>query len=150
MEDIKDIIQRYDESGRSLIESHYIISKDILIASASLLGILISLTNTTNDCYLARVFFVLSLLLLSLGILMVGISMFSKLSTDRYCLSRSMWMLNCARDKKEYIEPGFKKTKISFYKALIAGIFLLISSMVTLVIFIAIRNDIFNYSGSGL
>ena len=103
MEDIKDIIQRYDESGRSLIESHYIISKDILIASASLLGILISLTNTTNDCYLARVFFVLSLLLLSLGILMVGISMFSKLSTDRYCLSRSMWMLNCARDKKEYI-----------------------------------------------
>lgn len=81
---------------------------------------------------------------------MVGISMFSKLSTDRYCLSRSMWMLNCARDKKEYIEPEFKKTKISFYKALIAGIFLLISSMVTLVIFIAIRNDIFNYSGSGL
>lgn len=145
MEDIKDIIQRYDESGRSLVESHYIISKDILIASASLLGILISLTNTTNDCYWARVFFVFSLFLLSLGILMVGISMFSKLSTDRYRLSRSMWMLYCARDNKEYAEPNFKKSRISFYKALIVGIILLTSSMVTLVIFVAIRNGIFNY-----
>lgn len=150
MENIQDVIHKYDESGRSLIESHYAVSKDILIASASLLGILISLTNTTNDCYWARVFFVLSLLLLSLGILMVGISMFSKLSTDRYRLSRSMWMLNCVRDKKEYVEPKLKKTRISFYMALITGIILLIGSMVTLVIFIAIRNDIFNYPGFGL
>ena len=90
METVKDVISSYNESGRSLVDSHYTISKDILIASASLLGILISLTNTTNDCYWARLFFVLSLVLLSLGILMIGISMFSKLSTDRYRLSRSI------------------------------------------------------------
>lgn len=29
MENINDIIQRYDESRRSLVESHYVISKDI-------------------------------------------------------------------------------------------------------------------------
>lgn len=150
METVKDIISSYNESGRSLVDSHYTISKDILIASASLLGILISLTNTTNDCYWARLFFVLSLVLLSLGILMIGISMFSKLSTDRYRLSRSIWRLNCIRNNMEYSEPNYKKGSISFYTALIAGIILLVSSMVTLVIFVAIRNDIFNYSGSGL
>lgn len=152
METVKDVISNYNESGRLLVESHYTISKDILIASASLLGILISLTNTTNDCYWARLFFVLSLVLLSLGILMIGISMFSKLSTDRYRLSRSMWRLNCIRDNVEYSEPNYnyKKRSISFYTALVAGIILLVSSMVTLVIFVAIRNDIFNYSGSGL
>ncbi|MCS3182649.1 hypothetical protein NXU83_14065 [Bacteroides thetaiotaomicron] len=150
MENINDIIQRYDESGRSLVESHYVISKDILIASASLLGILISLTNTTNDCYWARVFFVLSLVLLSLGILMIGVAMFSKLSTERYRLSRTMWILNCIKDNVEYSEPNYKKRRISFYTALIAGIILIISSMVTLVVFIAIRNEIFNYPSSGL
>lgn len=150
METVKDVISNYNESGRLVIESHYTISKDILIASASLLGILISLTNTTNDCYWARVFFVLSLVMLSLGILMIGVSMFSKLSTDRYRLSRCMWRLNCIRDNAEYSEPNYKKVKISFYTALIAGIILIISSMVTLVVFVAIRNDIFNYPESGL
>ena len=150
METVKDVISNYNESGRLVIESHYTISKDILIASASLLGILISLTNTTNDCYWARVFFVLSLVMLSLGILMIGISMFSKLSSDRYRLSRSMWRLNCVRDNAEYSEPSYKKRKISFYTALIVGIILIISSMMTLVVFVAIRNDIFSYPSTGL
>lgn len=146
METIKDIISNYNESGNLLVESHYAISKDILIASASLLGILISLTDTTNDCYWARVFFVLSLFLLSLGILMIGISMFSKLATDRYRLSRCMWRLNCVRDNMEYPEPNFKKGRVSFYIALRTGIVLLVSSMMTLVVFIAIRNDVFIYT----
>lgn len=150
METVKDVISNYNESGRLVIESHYTISKDILIASASLLGILISLTNTTNDCYWARVFFVLSLVMLSLGILMIGISMFSKLSSDRYRLSRSMWRLNCVRDNAEYSEPSYKKRKFSFYTALIVGIILIISSMMTLVVFVAIRNDIFSYPSTGL
>jgi hypothetical protein len=81
---------------------------------------------------------------------MIGVSMFSKLSTERYRLIRTMWKLNCIKDNVEYSEPNYKKGRILFYTALIAGIIFIISSMVTLVVFIAIRDEIFNYPSSGL
>lgn len=135
----------YDEAGKIMIESHYTLSRDIMLASASLFGILVSLTDSSKDTYWARVFFFLSLLLILLGILMIGVSMRGRLLTDRHRLAQSVVLLDKMCGNKTDSKVGDEGGAISFYSSLKYGIYILLASMVTLLVFLAIRNDIFNF-----
>jgi len=123
-------------------ESYYFVSKDILLVSVSLFGILISLTDSSKDCYYARLFFVISLLLLALSIIMIGVSMIVRLRIDRYQLTKSYWKRLSIENQTKYHKPIFKYTKLSAWKALKFGILFFILSLIFLLIYIIIRNEI--------
>lgn len=137
------LIKQFNQQGRNLIESHYSLAKDITLAGASLFGILASLTDSSKDNYWARLFFVLSLCLIALGILATGISMLGKVSYDKQTLSRTLWRINSTKDGKSTGEPPYESGGISFDTTLKVGIILLLASVVSLVMFIIIRNNIF-------
>ena len=137
------LIKQLNEQGRKLVESHYILSKDITLAGASLFGILVSLTDSSKDSHLARLFFVLSLCLIALGILATGVSMLGKVSYDKQVLSRTLWRIDRMKDGISTGEPPYENGGISFDTTLKIGVILLLASAVSLVGFIVIRNDIF-------
>lgn len=127
---------------KSYLEIHHTISKDIMLAAASLFGILVSLTDSSKDSYEARLFFVLSLSLIALGTLMIGASMLFRLTDSRYQLTRNLWHLHSVRSGTKYVEPSYGKIYISVYTLLRVGIGILCLSMISLVIFVAIRNNV--------
>lgn len=137
--------EAYDEAGKTMIESHNTFSKDIMLAAASLFGILVSLTDSSKDSYWARVFFVLSLFLILLGILLIGVSMHGKLLTDRHRLARCIVRLDKIWGREKNSKVDDEDDGISFYNSLKYGIYFLLASMVTLLIFLVIRNDIFSF-----
>lgn len=135
-------IREYNEAGERMINSHYTISKDIMLVSGSLFGILVSLTDSSKDSYWARLFFVLSLFLIILGLLLVGVSMLGQFLTDRHRLGLSIWRIRNNMDEKEYDEPSDSSDGPSFYSALKNGLICLFLSLISLLIFIIIRNNI--------
>lgn len=139
-----DIVKDEKKSQDIYAESNYNISKEIMLVSVSLFGILISLTDSSNDTYWARLFFVISLFLLLLGIVMIGISMLAILRVNWHRLTQYYWLRLSIEKQTKFIEPK-KKTVISAASALKIGILFLILSIASLLVFAIIRNNIISF-----
>lgn len=143
----QEILKKAEESiekeFKENINAHYAISKDIVLPAGGILGILVSLTNLTKDSFPARLAFLLSLCLLSLSILTLVASMLWRLLISRHQLKRSLWYLNSVRAGKEFVEPPYRRCFFSSYRLLLIGIICLLLSMVSLVVFIGLRIDVF-------
>lgn len=142
----QDLLKKAEETVlkefKTNIDVNYAISKDVALAAGGLLGILVSLTDLTDDCYPARLLFLLSLCLLSLSILTLVVSMLWILKISRHQLKRSLWHLHSVRADSKFVEPPYGNSFFSCYTLLLVGLTSLALSLVLLVCFVGVRMNI--------